>query len=76
MEELPQLLQKIAVVSPATYVLNGTRSALLDGLPTLQLWEFVRPSLIAGVIAIPVGLWLFGLAERYAKKAGKLHRNG
>lgn len=75
-EVLPQLLQKIAVVSPATYVLNGTRGALLDGLPTNQLWAFVGPSLIAGVITIPIGLWIFGLAERYAKKVGKLHRNG
>ena len=23
----------------------------------------------------PVGLWVFGMAERYAKRAGKLHRN-
>ena len=75
-EVLPQLLQKIAVVSPATYVLEGTRSALLDGLPTLQLWTFVRPALIGGGIAIPIGLWIFGIAERYAKKTGKLHRNG
>lgn len=75
-EVLPQLLQKIAVISPATYVLDGTRSALLDGLPTNQLWAFVGPSLIAGVITIPIGLWIFGLAERYAKKVGKLHRNG
>ncbi|UCF61424.1 MAG: ABC transporter permease, partial [Anaerolineaceae bacterium] len=75
-EVLPQLLQKVAVVSPATYVLDGTRSALLEGLPTVQLWAFVRPSLIAGFIMIPIGLWIFGLAERYAKKVGKLHRNG
>jgi ABC-2 type transport system permease protein len=75
-EVLPLALQQIAVLSPATYVLEGTRSALLDGLATIQLWVFVRPALIAGVIAIPIGLWLFGLAERYAKKAGKLHRNG
>jgi hypothetical protein len=29
-----------------------------------------------GVIAIPLGLWVFNQAERYAKRAGKLHRNG
>jgi ABC-2 type transport system permease protein len=75
-EVLPEILQKIAVFSPATYVLAGARSALLEGAPTVQLWPYIWPTLIMGVIAIPAGLWVFGLAERYAKRAGKLHRNG
>jgi ABC-2 type transport system permease protein len=50
--------------------------ALLEGVPTTHLWPFVWPTLIMGVIAIPVGLWIFGVAEKYAKRAGKLHRNG
>jgi ABC-2 type transport system permease protein len=73
---LPGLLQKMAVYSPATYVLDGTRKALLEGTPTLQLWPYIWPTLLMGVVAIPVGLWVFGLAERYAKRTGKLHRNG
>jgi ABC-2 type transport system permease protein len=73
---LPQALQKMAVFSPATYVLDGTRKALLEGTPTLELWPLVWPTLIMGLVAIPVGLWVFGLAERYAKRTGKLHRNG
>jgi len=27
-------------------------------------------------VLIPLGLWVFNLAERYAKRAGKLARNG
>jgi ABC-2 type transport system permease protein len=73
---LPNLLQKIAIVSPATYVLDGTRLALLEGTSTLKLWPNIWPTLIMGLIAIPFGLWVFGLAERYAKRTGKLHRNG
>lgn len=73
---LPEILQKLAVLSPATYVLDGTRLALLDGASTRELWPFIWPTLIMGLIAIPVGLWIFGMAERYAKRAGKLHRNG
>jgi ABC-2 type transport system permease protein len=73
---LPEFLQKLAVVSPATYVLDGTRLALLEGTPTVQLWPYIWPTLVMGVIAIPLGLWVFGLAERYAKRTGKLHRNG
>jgi ABC-2 type transport system permease protein len=73
---LPGILQRLAVYSPATYVLDGTRQALLEGMPTSQLWQYIWPTLVMGVIAIPVGLWVFGLAERYAKRTGKLHRNG
>ena len=73
---LPDFLQKMAVFSPATYVLDGTRRAMLEGLPTLELWPYIWPTLIMGVLAIPFGLWVFHQAERYAKRTGKLHRNG
>jgi ABC-2 type transport system permease protein len=75
-EVLPQALQAMAVLSPATYVLDGVRRALLEGLPTLQLWPYIWPTLIMGLVAIPAGLWVFGQAEKYAKRTGKLHRNG
>ncbi len=73
---LPPLLQKLAVFSPATYVLDGARRAFLEGMPTSELWPYIWPTLIMGLIAIPLGLWVFGQAERYAKRTGKLHRNG
>jgi ABC-2 type transport system permease protein len=73
---LPEFLQKLAVFSPATYVLDGTRQALLEGIPTVQLWQYIWPTLLMGLVAIPLGLKVFGLAERYAKRTGKLHRNG
>ncbi len=73
---LPGWLQVFAQYSPATYVLEGTRAALLNGAATVALWEYILPLIGMGVIAIPVGLWLFGLAERYAKRTGKLKRNG
>lgn len=75
-EVLPGFLQTLAVVSPATYVLTGTRQALLEGVPLGQLWPFIWPTLVMGVLAIPAGLQIFELAERYAKRTGKLHRNG
>jgi ABC-2 type transport system permease protein len=73
---LPSALQKMAVYSPATYVLEGTRNALLEGMPTQQLWPYIWPTLLMGFIAVPFGLWVFKQAERYAKRTGKLHRNG
>jgi ABC-2 type transport system permease protein len=73
---LPEILRKLSVISPATYVLDGSRLALLEGESTGRLWPYIWPTLIMGLIAIPAGLWIFAQAERYAKRAGKLHRNG
>jgi len=73
---LPEILQKLSVLSPATYVIEGARRALLEGLPTNELWPYIWPTLIMGVIAIPLGLRVFHQAEIYAKRTGKLHRNG
>jgi ABC-2 type transport system permease protein len=73
---LPDLLQKAAVISPATYVLQGVRSAMLDGAPLGSLWPDIWPALLIGAIAIPMGLQIFGIAERYAKRTGKLSRDG
>jgi hypothetical protein len=45
-------------------------------MPTLQLWPYIWPVLLMGMGLIPAGLWVFEQAERYAKRTGKLHRNG
>ncbi|HLB46573.1 MAG TPA: ABC transporter permease [Anaerolineales bacterium] len=73
---LPGWLQFFSRFSPATYIIDGSREALLNGAPTLSLWPYIWPTLIMGVISIPVGLRVFDWAERYAKRTGKLHRNG
>ena len=73
---LPGVLRDLAVLSPATYVLDGVREALLESRPTLQLWKYIWPVLLMALGFIPAGLWVFGQAERYAKRSGKLHRNG
>ena len=73
---LPGILQKAAIFSPATYVLHGVRAALLEGAPWSSLWSDIWPALLMGSFAIPIGLKIFKLAEHYAKRVGKLHRNG
>ena len=75
-EVLPEWMQPMARVSPATFVLDGMRATILEGTATSTLWPYLWPLLLAGVIAVPVGLWVFGLGERYAKRTGKLKRNG
>ncbi|HUG55634.1 MAG TPA: ABC transporter permease [Candidatus Limnocylindrales bacterium] len=73
---LPSWLQAISVVSPATYVIEGMRRALLDGADLVALWPLVWPALLIGAISIPLGLRLFVAAERYAKRTGRLKRSG
>jgi ABC-2 type transport system permease protein len=75
-EVLPAALQALSVASPATYVIAGVRAALLDGVGVLDLWPFIWPSLVIGVLLVPGGLWVFRQAERYAKRKGKLSRSG
>jgi ABC-2 type transport system permease protein len=73
---LPGWMQGVAKLSPATYVLEGVRAGLLSGTATGELWGYVWPLLVMGLILIPTGVFVFGLAERYAKRTGKLKRNG
>jgi ABC-2 type transport system permease protein len=73
---LPGVLQALSVVSPATYVIEGMRRALLDGADLAALWSLVWPALLVGVLSIPIGLRAFIAAERYAKRTGRLKRSG
>jgi len=73
---LPGWMQLISRISPATYVLDAVRKALIDGASINQLLPDLWPLLIMAVVLIPLGLWGFGQAERYAKRTGKLNRVG
>ncbi|HET8586834.1 MAG TPA: ABC transporter permease [Candidatus Limnocylindria bacterium] len=73
---LPGWMQLLSKLSPATYVLDGVRAGLLDGAPISALLADVWPLALMGIVLIPLGLWAFGRAERYAKRTGKLKRVG
>ena len=73
---LPSWMQAIATVSPVTYALEGLRQALLEGAGVAELWGSIWPLLIMGAVFVPLGLYVFHLGERYAKKTGKLKRSG
>jgi ABC-2 type transport system permease protein len=75
-ETLPDWMQVVAHVSPGTYVLDGIREGLIKGTPVTALWHDVWPLVVMGVVLIPLGVYVFGIAERYAKRTGKLKRVG
>jgi ABC-2 type transport system permease protein len=58
----------MAAVTAVTNEFRATNSS--------QLWPNIWLTLLMGLITIPLGLWVFRQAERYAKRPGKLHRNG
>ena len=73
---LPNWMQAIATVSPVTYALEGSRDALQRGAGISELWDSISVLLVMGVVFVPLGLFVFHLGERYAKKTGKLKRSG
>jgi ABC-2 type transport system permease protein len=73
---LPEFMQWIAKISPATYALRGVRSAILGGASLAALWGDIWPMIVIGVICVPLGIWVFRRGEIHAKKHGKLKRSG
>ena len=73
---LPDWMQWLSVISPATYTLEGCRNAILDGASVSQMWPDIWPLLVIGGIAVPLGLAVFRRGERYAKQHGRLKRSG
>jgi ABC-2 type transport system permease protein len=71
---LPDWMQWIAKISPATYALRGNREQILHGAGVA--WADVWPLLVIGAFSIPIGLVVFKAGERYAKQHGKLKRSG
>ena len=71
---MPDWVQAIATISPATYALRGIRAAILEG--TGAQWADIWPLLVIGAVSVPLGLFVFRTGERYAKRHGKLKRSG
>jgi ABC-2 type transport system permease protein len=73
---LPDWMRWLSVISPATYALRALRAAILHGTPVTELWGDIWPLIVIGLVAVPLGLWIFRTGERYAKRHGKLKRSG
>ncbi len=73
---LPGPLQWLARVNPLTYTLDGMRAALIGGRGLVALAPDLLALLLMGVVLIPLGLLMFGWAERRAKRLGLLKRSG
>jgi ABC-2 type transport system permease protein len=86
-EVLPNWIQPLSYISPATYTLSACRKLVgvgnpastaerLAGAPLSSVTVELLVLALMGVLLIPLGLWVFGRAERWAKHTGKLKRTG
>jgi ABC-2 type transport system permease protein len=75
-EVLPEPMQWLSTISPATYALEGIRSAVLDGAGLGSLVDELVALVLIGAVSVPLGMWVFRRGELYAKRHGKLKRSG
>ena len=86
-EVLPHWIQPLSYLSPATYTLSACRKLVgvgnpastpehLAGAPVSAVVSELLILTLMGIVLIPLGLYVFGRVERWAKHTGKLKRTG
>jgi ABC-2 type transport system permease protein len=70
---LPDVLQAIARVMPSAYVFEGMRAVLLEH--TFR-WDMLWSALALNVVYLGIGIVLFRLAIRFARRKGTLLQMG
>jgi ABC-2 type transport system permease protein len=75
-DALPGWLQAVGDVSPATYLLQGVRSAIIDGASICDVGGDLVALVVFAVVLLPVSIATFKAAERWAKRTGRLKRQG
>src|SRR5947207_4463486 len=73
---LPPWLRPFSAISPATYILEGIRAALVDGKSLKDLAGTLLTLAAFGAVLVPGGIAVFAVGERWAKKTGRLKRQG
>src|SRR3954469_15152488 len=75
-ETLPVGLRILSYLSPATYLLRGVRAAIINGATIGdEGWTLAIMALFA-IVLIPASIAVFSAAERWAKRTGRLKRQG
>ena len=63
-------------LSPATYLLDGVRAAIIDGASVGDVAGDLAALVVFAVVLIPLSIAVFSAAERWAKRTGRLKRQG
>jgi ABC-2 type transport system permease protein len=75
-ETLPGALRLVSWLSPPTYLLRSVRSALIDGRGVLDSGGDIAVLVLFAVVLIPLSVAVFSAGERWAKRTGRLKRQG
>jgi ABC-2 type transport system permease protein len=75
-DTLPAWLGIVSRFSPATYLLRSVRGAIIDGRSVSDQAGDVAIMAVFAVVFIPVSVAVFSAAERWAKRTGRLKRQG
>ena len=73
---LPDWLRPFSTLSPGTYALRSIRAALLKNATLRDVQGDLLILVATGIVMVPLGLWIFHIAENYAKRTGRLKRSG
>jgi ABC-2 type transport system permease protein len=73
---LPEWLQVISRLSPATYLLRAVRATIIDGAGVGAVAGDIVVMAAFAVVLTPLSIVVFGAAERWAKRTGRLKRHG
>ena len=73
---LPPWLRIFSAISPATYILDGIRGSLIDGKSVADLGGILLTLALFGLLLVPGGIGVFTIGERWAKRTGRLKRQG
>ena len=73
---LPAWLRAVSWLSPATYLLRSVRHALIDGRGVVATAGDLLVLAVFAVVLTPLSIAVFSAAERWAKRTGRLKRQG
>jgi ABC-2 type transport system permease protein len=75
-DTLPDWLAAVSTISPATYLLRGVRGAILEGDGLSDAAGDIGVLMVFAVVLVPLSIAVFSAAERWAKRTGRLKRQG
>ena len=75
-DTLPGWLRVFSWISPPTYLLRAVRGALIDGRGIVAAGGDIAVLAGFAVVLIPVSIAVFSAGERWAKRTGRLKRQG
>jgi ABC-2 type transport system permease protein len=75
-DTLPGWLAVVSRASPATYLLRSVRAAAIDGASVVDVAGDLATMAAFAVVLIPGSIVVFSAAERWAKRTGRLKRQG